>query len=199
MNDNVEIIRSDLWATIIWQYYISDKIINFSQVITDVYNIKQNQQSKIQSNYGGWQSDFIKSENTELSKLMDYIKNNIYKCYDDLKIRKNFYNANMSYWININSFGHSNSKHIHVNSLLSGCIYLKVPKNSGNLLLHSNSINEYFFKSYTDCSSDNTSPEIMFFAEEKKVIIFPSFLPHSVEKNNSVEDRISVAFNFFYE
>ena len=199
MNDNLEIIRSDLWATPIWQYYISDKIINFSQVITDVYNIKQNQQSKNQSNYGGWQSNFIKSENTELSKLMDYIKNNIYKCYDDLKVRKNFYNVSMCYWINISSFGHSNIKHIHVNSLLSGCIYLKVPKDSGNLLLHSNSINEYFFKSYTDCSSDNTSPEIFFFAEDKKVIIFPSFLPHSVEKNNSVEDRISVAFNFFYE
>ena len=31
--------------------------------------------------------------------------------------------------------------------------------------------------------------------EEKKVILFPSFLQHSVCKNESHEDRISVAFN----
>jgi uncharacterized protein (TIGR02466 family) len=187
----------NLWATPIWQYYISDDVVNFTQIISEVYKIKQSQKSRIKSNEGGWQSDFIESEDTELFKLMSFIKNNIHKCYDDLNVKKKYYDIKMVYWININSFGHTNCKHIHGNSILSGCVYLKTPQNSGNIIFNPNLANEYFFKSFTECDNDITSYEATFSTEEKQVIIFPSFLPHSVGKNNSNEDRISIAFNFF--
>ena len=199
MNDEIKIMRTDLWATPIWQYYVSDEVVNFTQIISEVYQIKQSQKSRIVSNKGGWQSDFIESQNTELSKLMDHIKHNIQKCYDDLNVRKKYYNSEITYWININAFGHTNNKHIHSNSILSGCVYIQVPKDSGNIIFHPNLANEYFFKSFTACDNDITSSQTNFFPEEKKVIIFPSFLPHSVSQNNSNEDRISIAFNFFYD
>jgi uncharacterized protein (TIGR02466 family) len=199
VNDEIKIVRTDLWATPIWQYYISDDVANFAQIISEVYQIKQSQKSRVVSNKGGWQSDFVKSKDTELFKLMDYIKNNIKKCYDDLNVQKKYYNIQTSYWININSFGHENRKHIHPNTILSGCVYLKVPENSGNIIFNPNLANEYFFKSFTKCDNDITSFETAFLPEEKKVIIFPAFLPHSVEKNNSNEDRISIAFNTFYD
>lgn len=200
MHNNIEFFRTDLWATPIWQYYVNDDVVNFKKIISEVYEIKQLQESRVVSNEGGWQSNFIDSEDTELSKLMNYVKNNIKKCYDDLGVQKTFCNVRMKYWININSFGHTNRKHIHPNSLLSGCIYLKVPKNSGNIMFNPNLPNEYFFMSFTECNNDITSIETEFFPEEKKVIIFPAFLPHYVGKNNSNEDRISIAFNtYFYE
>jgi uncharacterized protein (TIGR02466 family) len=200
MNDDIKITRTDLWATPIWQYYISDDVVNFKKIISEVYEIKQSQESRIVSNNGGWQSNFVDSKDTELSKLMDYVINNIKKCYDDLSIKKKYYNIQTTYWININSFSHKNLKHIHPNSILSGCIYLKVPKNSGNIIFHPNLANEYFFQSFTNCNNDITSYQTTFFPEEKKVIIFPAFLPHSVGINNSNEDRISIAFNaFFYD
>jgi uncharacterized protein (TIGR02466 family) len=198
MENDVKITRTDLWATPIWQYYISDEVVNFTQIIFEVYKIKQLQKSRIVSNDGGWQSDFIESKDTELFKLMNHIKNNIQKCYDDLNVKKEFYsNQQMVYWININAFGHANRKHIHGNSILSGCVYLKVLENSGNIIFNPNLANEYFFQSFTECDNDLTSCQTTFFPEEKKVIIFPAFLPHSVSKNNSNEDRISIGFNFF--
>lgn len=200
MENDVKIIRTDLWATPIWQYYISDDVVNFTKVISEVYKIKQSQTSRILTNDGGWQSDFIESSNTEISKLMDYIKHNIQKCYNDLNVKKRFCSNQIVYWININTFGHTNRKHIHPNSIFSGCVYLKVPKNSGNIIFNPNLTNEYFFRSFTECDNDITSFETEFFPEEKKVIMFPAFLPHSVSRSNSNEDRISIAFNsFFYD
>ena len=197
MNDEIKIMRTDLWATPIWQYHISDDVVNFAKVISEVYQIKQSQKSRILSNNGGWQTDFIESKDTELYKLMSFIKNNIQKCYDDLNVQKRYYNIQTKYWININSFGHTNKKHTHPNAILSGCVYLKVPKDSGNIIFNPNLINEYFFRSFTECDNDITSCETAFFPEERKVIIFPAFLPHSVSQNNSNEDRISIAFNSF--
>lgn len=194
----INIMRTDLWATPIWQYYINDNVVNFKQIISEVYQIKQSQQSRIISNEGGWQSDSIESKDTELSKLMDYIKHNIQKCYNDLNVTKNFCNSQMEYWININAFGHMNRRHVHPRSIFSGCVYLKVPKHSGSIIFTPNLVNEYFFRSFTECDNDITSCETTFFPEEKKVIIFPSFLPHAVSPNNSNEDRISVAFNSFF-
>jgi len=199
MENDVQITRTDLWATPIWQYYINDAVVNFTQIISEVYKIKQSQESKMATNEGGWQSNFIESKDTEMFKLINCIKNNIKKCYDDLKIQKRFYNIEVVYWININSFGHSNRRHTHPNSILSGCIYLKVPKNSGNIIFNPNLVNEYFFESFTEGNTDITSNETTFFPEEKKVIIFPAFLPHSVSKNHSNEDRISIAFNSFFK
>ena len=194
--DNLQIFRTDLWATPIWQYYISDDAIDFNQVITDVYEIKKTDKGRIKSNYGGWQSDFVNSQNTELCKLMEYIKSNAQTCFQQLKVKKE-YGAHFKYWININSFEHFNTKHIHGNSIISGCVYLKVPQNSGNLLFHPNMMEHYFYTTYTNCDTDFSSKETEFTAEEKKVILFPSFLPHSVSPNNSNEDRISIAFNFY--
>ena len=195
MNDNLKITHTDLWATPIWQYHLDDNVVNFTKIISEVYEIKQFQKTRILSNQGGWQSDFIEPTDTELSKLMTHIKNNFQKCYDDLNVQKKYYNSEIVYWININGFGHANRKHMHPNSILSGCVYLKVPKDSGNIIFNPNLANEYFFNSFTECNNDITSNETTFFPEEKKVIIFPAFLPHSVGKNNSNEDRISIAFN----
>ena len=200
MSDDINITCTNLWATPIWQYYINDDVVNFSQIISEIYKIKQLQNSRVVSNKGGWQSDFIESKDTELSKLMDYIKKNMYKFYDDLKVKKKFYNIELKYWVNISSFGHENLKHMHANSILSGCIYLKTPQDSGNIIFQPNLANEYFFQSFTSCDTDITSPQTLFYAEEKKVIIFPAYLPHSVSETNSVEDRISIGFNsFFYD
>lgn len=194
--NNLQIFRTDLWATPIWQYYISDDVINFNQVITDVYEIKKRDEGRIVSNDGGWQSNFVESQNTEIYKLMEYIKSSAQICVQQLKVKEKF-GKNFQYWININSFQHSNVQHIHGASIISGCVYLKVPKNSGNLFFHPNTIEHYFYGTFTDYNNDFASNNTEFIAEEKKVILFPSFLPHSVSANNSNENRISIAFNIF--
>jgi uncharacterized protein (TIGR02466 family) len=97
--------------------------------------------------------------------------------------------------------GGSAHEHSHVNSLFSGVLYLKAAEETGRFTLHK-------YQKYLGFSSPTISLE---FSEqnifnsstwsitpiENQIIIFPSNVMHSVEINNSKDDRISVAFNMF--
>jgi hypothetical protein len=67
----------------------------------------------------------------------------------------------------------------------------------GDLVLHRGDTAEYFLKSDVERISTKTNS----FVAVKKPIesffyIFPSWVKHHVEKNNSHGERISIAFNF---
>jgi len=195
----IQVVRSDLAAVPIWQYRVNDDTINFNQIIADIYEIKKSDEGRVISNIGGWQSNGfslnLQNKNTEIDKLMHYIKNNVQICHEQLRIRKVYQNLKMEYWININSFNNANSKHTHPGAIISGSVYIKVPKNSGNIYFCPNILEHYFYETYTEFNTDFAHTETEFIAEEKKVILFPSFLPHYVARSNSHEDRISIAFN----
>ena len=98
--------------------------------------------------------------------------------------------------------GGSAHVHRHVNSLFSGVLYLKAAaEETGQLTLHK-------YQTYLGFSSPTISLEFteqnLFNSStwsitpiENHIIIFPSNVMHSVEINNSKDDRISVAFNLF--
>ena len=171
----IKVLRTDLAAVPIWQYLISDDNINFNQIIADIYEIKKTNEGRVVSNIGGWQSNSLffdlQNKKTEINKLMDFIKNNVQVCYDQLHIREELQNLNMDYWININSFNHANSKHTHAGAIISGVVYIKVPKNSANIYFCPNIQEHYFYETYTYFNTDFAHTETEFVAEEKKVIL----------------------------
>ena len=65
-------------------------------------------------------------------------------------------------------------------NLISGILYLKVPPNSGSLILYNPS---------------NVSQFNDIYPEDNNLIFITSSLPHSVTLNLSKYDRISIAFN----
>ena len=132
-------------------------------------------------------------------KILNVVREYVYKI---LSIRddKLFY-ITTSWAVKFETGGWG-QKHMHGNSLFSGVVYLKTPKDeSGKISFHKD--NRYSnicsptlqldYINYNIYNSDvwSISPK------ENDVIIFPSNLTHSVEINKSEEDRISVAFNVF--
>lgn len=96
-----------------------------------------------------------------------------------------------------NDFG---QQHHHANSLVSGVYYLDVPKNSGSICFHKpNGHTNIFhmstnipYKEYTPINSDKYKIE----PNKGDLILFPSHLLHSIDKNESNNKRYSLAFNF---
>ena len=88
------------------------------------------------------------------------------------------------FWFNIARPGESTGWHDHKDrSVLSGVYYLKVPDNAGDILFRKrdkDKIVEWNIRSETG-----------------KLILFHSNIEHSVTKNKSNHDRISIAFNLF--
>ena len=104
-------------------------------------------------------------------------------------------------WININPIGGSNGLHNHPNSHLSGVFWVKIPKNSGNIIFFDPN---YFTEAITISayskkvqSFANKYSHFWLNSTEGEIIIFPSHLMHEVEENlnEKNEDRISISFN----
>ena len=86
---------------------------------------------------------------------------------------------------------------------MSGVLWVKAPKNSGNIIFESPYMwsGDTEINSYTeDFKKLNKQYQIHYFEpEEGSLLIFPSYIRHSVSENKSNEDRISVAFNLTFK
>ena len=104
-------------------------------------------------------------------------------------------------WANINYKGALNRPHVHANSLFSGAYYIKVPKNSGFLKINDPRQGTHFIKpNKKDVKIPlYLAPEINIEPKENRAIMFPSWLEHCVEVNESDDIRISVSFNFLQD
>lgn len=108
-----------------------------------------------------------------------------------------FYFSNS--WFVIMQNGCSSQRHNHVNSILSGVLYLDTPKNSGNIVFykpefHFNLFPPHLEFKYTKHNLINAGT-FMITPSAGDLILFPSQIFHKVELNNSEEKRTSIAFN----
>jgi uncharacterized protein (TIGR02466 family) len=91
--------------------------------------------------------------------------------------------------------------HDHVNSVISGIVYLKTNPNSGDLIFHKDRMWQNIFPRSTTVEFDEfstiTASEWKFTPEVGEIYFFPSFLAHQVTENLNQEDRYSLAFNFY--
>ena len=101
-------------------------------------------------------------------------------------------------WANINPPGGSNRAHIHPNSLWSGVYYVKAPQNSGQLKIEDpRSVALMTRPKQKDVPKpDRLLREHHYEPKTGRLIMFPSWLNHCVDPNNSNDIRISVSFNF---
>lgn len=143
-----------------------------------------------------------KEQNVLDLKELESLKKNIETelkiyLYEILKIKKNSEIKHLCSWSVKHQFGDKSHEHSHNNSLFSGVYYLKVPKNSGeNIIFHRT--DKYSgvkpqFEEYNIFNSDTWEINVC----EKKLLLFPSNLKHSVPISKSHKPRYTISFNYF--
>ena len=105
--------------------------------------------------------------------------------------------ARFSGWINVNHKGGSNILHSHPNSHWSGVLYVQQPTEvegfSGMIeFVNPNQEGRELAKLLPKSGFDNM---IRIRPKTGQIVIFPSYVLHSVYPNNSNQDRITIAFN----
>lgn len=95
-------------------------------------------------------------------------------------------------WINISDFGEDNTQHCHPGYDISGTYYFRVSEEQGPIAFY-NPNNIAFAGIFPQGPMCPQTSNIV--PDDGDVILFPSWLNHSVRKNNSQEQRISIAFN----
>ena len=147
------------------------------------------------SNVAGYQSPETLHHVAELRPLFEYICQMAFRAAADL----DFIECDIaltSAWLNVNDSRQCmNSEHVH-GDVFSGVFYLQAPEGSGKLSLVNPGIN----RMWDGCKLVNqknqfTGESIRIEPVEGNIILFPSYISHSVETNNHDEERISISFN----
>ena len=147
------------------------------------------------SNIAGYQSPDTLHRVKSLHPVFEYICQMGFKAVADL----NFVECDIALteaWLNVNDSRQCmNSEHVH-GEVFSGAFYLSAPEGSGKLCIMNPGIN----RMWKGCSLANqknnfTGESIKIQPVEGNIVLFPSYLPHSVETNNHDEERISISFN----
>ena len=155
----------------------------------------------IRTNVKGWHSHTSMHELSEYKKLVSLLYEAQQTIYDQEHLASEPIIGNM--WANVNPPGGMNRAHMHPNSLWSGVYYIKAPKNCGDLKIDdpraaASMCRPRMRERY---NPPETAPtrlwrETHYKPKAGRLIMFPSWLVHCVDPNDSNDIRISVSFNF---
>jgi hypothetical protein len=97
--------------------------------------------------------------------------------------------------------GNNNSPHHHPECMLAVVYYVKVPENSGDILLHDprGSILWRDPQARTDVTWESYRPYHKITPVPGMLLIFPGYVVHSVESNLSTEMRLSIAISTHFK
>jgi len=98
-------------------------------------------------------------------------------------------------WANLNPKGAAHPIHSHPNNFLSGVYYLRTHEGADTVNFHDpRSQTGIIRPPVRELTAENTD-QVVVKVSDGTLLMFPSWLPHSVDASGSDETRISVSFN----
>ena len=148
------------------------------------------------TNIKGWHSTTNMHERPEFKRLVNALYEAQKKIYIEEHLESEPVLGNM--WANVNPPGGMNRAHQHPNSLWSGVYYIKAEKNSGQLKIDDPRAAASMVrpKQKSGELSSRLWRETHYEPVAGRCIMFPSWVMHCVDPNESNDIRISVSFNF---
>ena len=196
MKEN-EINLQKLFSTPIWK----SKINNYSDLnislIKYIYKLNEGNTTGIgKSTIGGWHSPNFDLERNEPRIFVNAIKQSLNQAFIDMSWDVKSHKVKITgMWSIINKIGASNARHTHPNSFLSAAYYVKAPKNCGEIMFHDPRSAPSFRRPKIIQDNLLNASQISIVPEEGLLVLFPSWLHHSVQANTSNKERIVISFN----
>ena len=192
----MEILAKNLFPSLVWTAIFDDH----EDLDRELYNLANRMrandpQGVANTNVKGWQSPNIIQllpEFGEFNKRVLQVARNIGESQN--------YEEDLEYhheaWININPPGAHNQIHIHPNCHLSGVYYISLkPPECGSIFFRDPRAAGTMLRPPISQETHFTASEVRMRPEEGRMYVFPSWLEHGVETNQSDSDRISISFN----
>lgn len=183
----------DIFTTPIGVYELNVDCRKIERYILDMK--EKESEGRTISNVGGYQSNPLDLEDKNFKPFIDEL---FKKLEDYVSIFKVPFKVKLfDYWFNVNNFKDNNKLHNHSGAFVSGAYYVRVPENSGKIFFQNSKTlkdkcsHTKMLGDYNKYRSDhfNITPK------ENLLVLFPSWLDHLVESNQTHEDRISMSFN----
>ena len=186
-----------LFPTPVWTIQLD----NYKNMNVEMYNFIKSEQKEdeigiTKSNIKGWHSKDFDLNDKKTQNFISFILPAIEQVMSDMNWEKQKQTSKINnMWAIINTGGSTNLRHQHGNSTISGAYYVRAPINSGDIVFydprpapvysHPNVVNP----NSLNAQVNRISPK------EGALILFPSYLDHSVNENHSNDERIVISFN----
>ena len=144
-----------------------------------------------------WQSGHGLHRRAACAGLVQAIEGAVREVLDFLKIGHREF-AITGCWANVAAPGGSHRMHSHPNNFLSGVYYVQVQEGADTIGFHDPRPQAGVIRPpVTELTAYNTDQVVVKVAIGT-LLVFPAWLPHSVESNRSTRSRISVSFNVMF-
>lgn len=101
-------------------------------------------------------------------------------------------------WATVLAKGGLHKAHSHPNNFLSGVYYVRVQPGADTINFHDPRRQTYVIRPpVVELSAENTD-QVVVKVTNGTLLMFPSYLEHSVDSNMSEEERISISFNLMF-
>ena len=189
-------IKEGFFPTII---YAEDFKLDTNQLAQNITQWSKEDPGVTKTNVNGWHSQTNMNTKPEYKPLVDELFRMVHQVFKEEFLDERPALGNM--WANINPPGGYNKAHVHPNAVFSGVYYVKTPANCGRLVCNDPR------PGIQTCMPTRKKVEIPkhlwrevhLQPQENRALIFPAWLWHTVEPNQSNEPRISVSFNFIQQ
>ena len=144
-----------------------------------------------------WQSGQDLHDREQLADLISCIDSTALTVLGFLKVGYNAIEIT-GCWANINASGASHAIHSHPNNFLSGIYYVSTHPGADSVNFHDPRPQTGIIRPpVTELTSQNAD-QVVVTVSDGMLLMFPSYLAHSVAPNESGKLRISISFNMMF-
>ena len=101
-------------------------------------------------------------------------------------------------WLNSSPGGTRHADHTHPNNYLSGVYYVQTPPGAGNIAFYDPRPQAHVIAPPMKRPTPNTGSVMTVPVQAGRLVLFHSWLRHSVETNKGQGERVSLAFNVMF-
>jgi len=192
----LEIIPQALFPSLVWTTLFDDRAAFNAKLLDSARALRNSDPLGVaNTNVKGWQSPNNVQGLPEFEDINRRILQACQRIAESQHFKPN-YSFDLQAWINISPPGASNKTHIHANCHFSGVYYisLKAPE-CGSIFFRDPRVASRMMTYPVDQLTDFTTSEVRMRPEEGRLYVFPGWMEHGVEENQSDCDRISISFN----
>ena len=145
----------------------------------------------------GWQSGQALHEREDFRDLVSCVHRGVTSILRFLRIGHDAFEITAC-WATVLAQGAAHKIHSHPNNFLSGVYYVRTQAGADTIYFHDPRRQTAVIRPpVVELTADNTD-QVVVKVRNGALLMFPSFLEHSVDANMSEEERISISFNVMF-
>jgi len=200
MKDDVRIESSDvlsLFPTFVWNLQLNTE--HYEAINAELLEVLNRIRQSLPTLEPGeaWQSHQEIHKFDEFGDLVSCINRATRGILRFLKIGYDAFEITAC-WASISTPGASHGIHSHPNNFLSGVYYLQTQPGADTINFHDPRVQTSIIRPpVTELTAQNTD-QVVVRVRNGTLLVFPSYLQHSVDFNKSDKERISISFNVMF-